>query len=298
MAARIRKFTFSTGLGLALTIAAATSTWASAWLTDASGYSEANRQHVTYGKPLVVYFYVDWCPYCRGLETEILNNSQVESYLSSLPRVKINPEHGPNEKALARQFGVDGYPHFVIIPTPGSRPREISSWTKSGDRWVRVAPAEFVADCRAAAAVETTTSKTVTRAPATETVIQPQIQEIAKDGNYYRQVGESLYKAGKKTAALESFQKSLELAPGDTGSLHWAAYVSIELGRYQRGVGYLNRLIEISPTYGNGRAYYLRGYALAELGNTAKARADAQKACDIGHAEGCALARDLVKENR
>ena len=290
MGRRIHRLSFSLGLGLALTISSAVSPLASSWLNDASGYSEAFRQHVSLGKPLVVYFYVDWCPYCRGLEKEILSNSQVEAYLSGLLRVKINPEHGPNEKALAKQFGVHGYPNFLIISAPGTKPQKIHGWTKSGDQWVRAEPGEFIEECRAAIETTSTQSTTVvTRSPA----IQPAIAEVGKDSKYYREAGQRHYLAGRRTAALQAFEKSLELAPGDTVALDWAAYACIELGKHQRALGYLNRLIELSPSYGKGRAYYLRGYAYAELGNSAKARTDAQKACDSGYAEGCKLARGI-----
>jgi len=298
MAARIHRLIFSLGLDLVLTLSLAASTSAAAWLNDAPGYSQARWQHTSLGKPLVIYFYVDWCPYCRGLETEILNTSRVEAYLSALPRVKINPEHGPNEEALAKQFDVHGYPRFLIIPAPGATPRHISGWRQSGDQWVRADPADFIAQCRAA--VEST-SAAVARSSATQRVEevtrlpagQPGIQEVVKDSKYYREVGQSYYQAGRKTAALEALEKSVELGPGDAAALEWSAYVCIDLGRYQRAVGYLNRLIQLSPNYRKGRAYYLRGHAYAELGYSAKAKTDAQKACNMGDAEGCALARAL-----
>lgn len=288
----IRKLGLPVQLGLILAISSAGLALASSsWLSDAPGYSQAYREHVSLGKPLIVYFYVDWCPYCRGLEKEILNTSEVEAYLSRFPRVKVNPEHGPNEEALAKQFGVHGYPNFLVIPEPGTKPEKISGWTRSGNEWVRAEPGEFVAECRSVL------EKTETRAPAVVSrsqPIQPSFQEVVdKDSKHYREAGQREFLAGKKTAALQAFQKCLELAPSDQVALDWAGFVSIQLGRHQRAVGYMNRLIELAPSYGNGRAYYLRAYAYSELGNSVKAKADAQKACQSGYAEGCSLARDI-----
>ena len=283
---------FPMGLGIFLTILSTGSTAGSSWLNDAPGYSQAYREHVSFSKPLVIYFYVDWCPYCRGLEKEILNTSQGEAFLSSFPRVKVNPEHGANEEALAKQFKVHGYPDFLIIPSPGAKPQKIYGWTKSGDQLVRAKPAEFVAECREAlGTTEPTTTTEVRRASPS---IQPSIAEAPReDSKYYREIGQRQYQAGKKTAALQAFEKCLELTPGDTLALDWAAYISIQLGRHQRALGHVNRLIELSPGYGKGRAFYLRGYAYSELGDLVKARGNAQKACDSGYAEGCKLLRDL-----
>lgn len=287
----LHRLSFALGLGTVFATILTASSRGSSWLTDAPGYSEARRQHVGFNKPLVIYFYVDWCPYCRGLENEILNTSQVEGFLSGFPRVKVNPEHGANEEALAKQFGVHGYPNFLIIPMPGGTPRKISGWTRSGDQWVRAKPGEFLAECREALETE---GPRATRDAQPGPSIQPSMIEAPReDGKYYRGLGERQYRSGKKAAALQAFEKCLELDPGDTVALDWAAYISIEVGRYRGALGYANRLTELAPGYGKGRAYYLRGYAHSELGNSLKARQDAQKACDSGYAEGCTLLREL-----
>lgn len=58
------------------------------WFDGADGYAQAFEKHTSSSKPLVVYFYTDWCPYCRRLENEILGVDQVKECSSSLPGIR------------------------------------------------------------------------------------------------------------------------------------------------------------------------------------------------------------------
>jgi thiol-disulfide isomerase/thioredoxin len=96
---------------------------------DSAGYEEALRLHRATGKPVALYFYTDWCPYCAELERTILSSSEVKHYLDNTLYVSVNPEHGKAEKALFASFKRTGYPTFLIlgkdqaaraVPTSGS----------------------------------------------------------------------------------------------------------------------------------------------------------------------------------
>ena len=73
------------------------------------------REHEKTGKPVALYFYVDWCKYCAQLERGILSRSEVKQYLDSILYVSVNPEHGKAEAALFEKFEGRGYPTFLIL---------------------------------------------------------------------------------------------------------------------------------------------------------------------------------------
>ena len=80
------------------------------WLYGAAGYARAVELQRQLNVPLVVYFYTDWCPYCRSLDNQYLPATPVQDYLQGVVKVRINPEHGVTERALAKRFNVSAYP--------------------------------------------------------------------------------------------------------------------------------------------------------------------------------------------
>ena len=113
------------------------------WLFDAFGYARAVELQRQFKVPLVVYFYADWCPYCRTLDSQYLPSRPVQQYLSRVVKVRINPEHGPAERELAARFGVTGYPGFFVLGA--STRKEINPFRKNG---VNLTPAQFASACQ------------------------------------------------------------------------------------------------------------------------------------------------------
>jgi len=108
---------------------------------DAAGYAEALREHERTGKPIALYFYVDWCKYCAQLERGILSRPEVKQYLETILYVSVNPEHGTGEEALFEKFEGRGYPTFLIL-AKNQPAQEIST---------SVPPEAFLQECREAA---------------------------------------------------------------------------------------------------------------------------------------------------
>jgi len=113
----------------------------SARYQDAPGYAQALREHEKVGKPIALYFYVDWCKYCAQLERGILSRSEVKHYLDSILYVSVNPEHGKAEEALFGKFDGRGYPTFLILAR--NQPAQEISTAVSADA--------FLEECREAA---------------------------------------------------------------------------------------------------------------------------------------------------
>ena len=117
------------------------------WLEGASGYNRALALQRQLKIPLIVYFYTDWCPYCRALDAEYLPHPAVERYLQGVAKVRINPEHGPAEREIADRFNVQGYPRFYVIRTPSSAPRNLQPFRRGGS----FTPEQFAMFCQDAA---------------------------------------------------------------------------------------------------------------------------------------------------
>jgi len=111
------------------------------WYEGASGFERGIEEAQREGKALAVYFYTDWCPYCRELERDLLSRAKVEDFLKYLVKIRVNPENGRRERLLANEYGVKGYPSFFIQSAPGATPRKI----RRSDRDGLKSPEDFVA---------------------------------------------------------------------------------------------------------------------------------------------------------
>jgi len=107
---------------------------------DAAGYAEALRLQKETGKPIALYFYTDWCPYCARLERGVLTNDAVKQYLKDVLYVSVNPEHGQAEEALFAGFKGTGFPTFLVL-AKNQPARKI---------WTSLSPDAFLRACQAA----------------------------------------------------------------------------------------------------------------------------------------------------
>jgi thiol-disulfide isomerase/thioredoxin len=119
------------------------------WLNGAAGYSRALELQREFNVPLVVYFYTDWCPYCRNLDSRYLPSAEMQDYLSRVVKVRINPEFGKAERELATSYGVSGYPTFLLMRTAAAHPIKVHPFRNGGD----LTPAQFAQACVRAAPV-------------------------------------------------------------------------------------------------------------------------------------------------
>ena len=111
------------------------------WLSGASGHEDALRRQQESGSPVLVYFYTDWCPFCRQFDDSVANSADPR-----LLRVRVNPEAGDAERALQKQYGVTGYPSLFVIANAGGSPRRVAAGV--GGRDDRPDPAAFTQSCR------------------------------------------------------------------------------------------------------------------------------------------------------
>jgi thiol-disulfide isomerase/thioredoxin len=136
--------------GLALLIAGACAVPAQGsgpFLVGAEGWEEAMQVAGERDVPVLVYFYTDWCPYCRQLDEELVAAPEVDAYLRDIVAVRINPEVGPGEAELARRYGISGYPALFVHPRGALGELHAVRRTVSGPDGPRLkSPAQFVRD--------------------------------------------------------------------------------------------------------------------------------------------------------
>lgn len=123
------------------------------WYEGATGYRKAMQEAKEDGTPVAVYFYTDWCGYCRQLDQGLLSQPRVQEPFRYLVKVKINPEQGDAERAIADEYRVNGFPSFFILASADGQARRVSGVVPDGDSWRLRTPEEFVEVCYKAARI-------------------------------------------------------------------------------------------------------------------------------------------------
>ncbi|MBW2636237.1 MAG: tetratricopeptide repeat protein [Deltaproteobacteria bacterium] len=125
------------GLVLAILLCLPQSTLAydfHAWSHGASGYDDTIGQATIEEMPLILYFHTDGCSWSKKMNDRYLASNDVVSFLSSIPKVEINPDRGADEKALAMKYNVKEYPSFLVfVPTVKVKPQRVYPFRQGGD---------------------------------------------------------------------------------------------------------------------------------------------------------------------
>ena len=89
------------------------------WPNGVSDYKKIIKKASKDELPVLVYFYTDWCSYCKRLNKEYLNKKVFKGLSSELHVVQINPEKSTSANKLFKsKYNSSGYPS-VIITVPG-----------------------------------------------------------------------------------------------------------------------------------------------------------------------------------
>ena len=121
------------------------------WFEGAAGYSAAVSEAEASGASVLVYFYTEWCPYCRQLNNGLLSDPVVQDQVGQMLAVRVNAEAGPEERSLAGHYQVRGYPAlFVYTSAQGGRFASIRRTVAEASGATRMKTAEeFVESLRA-----------------------------------------------------------------------------------------------------------------------------------------------------
>ena len=193
------------------------------WRHGAYGHRdvlEASRLNET---PVIVYFNTDWCPWCRKLNEKYLNSYEVKGFLRDIEKVEINPEKGPTEKAIGEEYGLTGYPTFLVyVPAINSNPQRLYPFKKTQD-W---SPSEFVQKIK---------------------------QRIA---HIYSNEGVIHTKSGQYNKALSYYKMALIYDPENIYANYLTAFTYHYLGNQQRDLElismareYYQKTLELNPNH-------------------------------------------------
>jgi thiol:disulfide interchange protein len=116
----------------------------SGWFDNVRGMAEAGKLYEQEPQPIFVYFYTDWCGYCRQFERELLSSDEVESYLEDIMAVRVNPETSPAEAEIAQRYGVTGFPTLFVLSGESKTLSEINRHELVDGRPVLKSPAAFI----------------------------------------------------------------------------------------------------------------------------------------------------------
>jgi thioredoxin-related protein len=85
------------------------------WLNS---MAQARTRAIAERKPIMAYFYTDWCGWCKKLDADTFQNPQLQQMLRGVVPVKLNAE--AEGTTLAQQLNVKGYPHIIFLDTNGN----------------------------------------------------------------------------------------------------------------------------------------------------------------------------------
>ncbi|WP_446009141.1 thioredoxin family protein [Candidatus Electrothrix sp.] len=103
----------------------------SKWYKKASSFEKIEKAAKQKDKPYIVFFYTDWCGYCKKMNKKYLSNTKVKKVLSKYYRIKIKTDGSEKAKALAHRKGVHGIPDFRVVH-PDGRNLRIHPFGKNG----------------------------------------------------------------------------------------------------------------------------------------------------------------------
>ena len=89
-------------------------------------FDQAKEMAAEGNKPIIIDFYTDWCVWCKKFDKEQMTTSQAMDYFTNdVVMAKVNAEV---DTVLAKEFGVKGYPTFVLTSSSGEEIDRISGY--------------------------------------------------------------------------------------------------------------------------------------------------------------------------
>lgn len=113
--------------------------FADAWLTD---WSAAKAKAKAENKPILINFTgTDWCGWCIRIEKEVFSQKAFKEYAEKnlvlmevdFPKKKAQtPEIKAQNKALDKEFKIEGYPTIYLLDAKGNKISEDIGYREGG----------------------------------------------------------------------------------------------------------------------------------------------------------------------
>jgi Flp pilus assembly protein TadD len=266
------------------------------WFEGAEGFERAKKEQAYGNVPMIIYFRVDWCPYCRRMDQDIIGSSAVREFLANVVKVRINPESSPADDQLARGMGVKGFPSVYVVPHPGSSPEKIPSLSRKANEPIDLSVEKFISAAQQAgirqAQKQMTNGFDKLRRGDTAGAradLDRAIEMNPRNAEAYFWRGDLDAKAGELGKAVGNFKRAIELEPERKDALLALAGIYGRNREYDEAIKYLSRAIRLDPGYARGIAFAQRGHSYKMKGDTEAANADFAEACRRGTTSACTM---------
>ena len=89
-------------------------------------FAKAKEMAAEGNKPIIIDFYTDWCTWCKKFDKEqMITEAAINYFTNEVVMAKVNAEV---DTVLAREFGVRGYPTFVLTSSSGEEIDRVSGY--------------------------------------------------------------------------------------------------------------------------------------------------------------------------
>lgn len=97
----------------------------------ADEYKDALKRAEKEDKPIVLYFYSNFCRFCDLMDSDVLNNKEISPVLKKdVVYIRINVD---KETELTRRYGIRGYPTTSLLDPLGRRIVQIPGYVPKND---------------------------------------------------------------------------------------------------------------------------------------------------------------------
>jgi thioredoxin-related protein len=97
----------------------------------AANFQEARAQAAATHRPIMIGFYTDWCGWCKRLDRDVYPDRRVDALSRRFVMLRLNAER--EGTALARHFGVRGFPNTVMLQPSGTKIEQIPGYMPPAD---------------------------------------------------------------------------------------------------------------------------------------------------------------------
>lgn len=233
----------------------------SQWFYGASGYNKAKQLAVNYQAPMLVYFYTDWCGYCKAVDTNLLPQTKAIEAMKPFVKVRVNPEQGDAEDKLFKSMNGKGYPRLLAIPYEKSWQRISVTPDKDEQNPVKhVSVNEFVESL---------------------TPFQPPPPLPSANDHYQR--AKLMLSEGNRKQAIKDTKISISRDPYQFDYYKLLDDILVTQRDFKQIISYWDKFIRLSPKH--DQAFLERAGAHHHNKNPDAANADWKRAAELGNQE-------------